>query len=119
MANFKALFINGKRDKARRYVDATNPNNIISRRQHDNVTGKIATRPSSGKRFKAESIPSRIASTVKRDLPITQTGGKRAVQGKKIQKPPSRYSSDIKTFATKHNMTPSEVRKDSQFKLLN
>jgi predicted GIY-YIG superfamily endonuclease len=120
MANYTPLFdANGKRDKARRFVNEKDSKDIISRRQHDNLTGAIASRPSSGKRFKPESIPSKVVSAVKREVPITQTGGKKAVRGVKIRKPPSRYSADIQTFAKKHNMKAGDVRKDPQFKLLN
>lgn len=105
---FIPLYVDGKRDSARRYVDESNPSNIISRRQFDNLSGKIAVRPSSGKRF----IP-------QVDNLATTTTNKQQVSTKLSSKPPSRYATDIDNYARKHNMRKQDARRDPQFKLLN
>lgn len=117
-SHYKALFINGKRDKARRYESGNG--SIISRRQFEKASGLLANRPSSQPKSALKKIATSVVSKVTgREVPVTQTGGKKAVRGVKISRPPSRYSADITNFAAKHNMKKGGVRKDPQFKLLN
>lgn len=99
---------NGKRDKARRYIDENNPlAQPVSRRKAETLLGKLANRPSSGKHFNPQ-----------KELETTTTN-KKQVPSKLSSRTPSRYSRDIDNFAKKHNMRKQDVRRDPQFKMLN
>lgn len=108
MATYKELFINGKRDKARRFYEVGDPTKLISRRKHDTITGKIASRPSSGKHFKPTT------SSVPKSPKVTQIvpGG---TPGGKLKE----YKSRVKAYSGTHNMTFAQTRSSKTFQGLN
>lgn len=103
-SDFTPLFINGKRDKARRYVSKSDDTVKVSRRQYEKASGLLANRPSS--QPKSKQVP-------------TPTPRGKAVKGVKIEKAPSRYSADISNYAKKYGLSKQQARSDFTFKLLN
>lgn len=113
MATYKELFINGKRDKARRFYEVGDPTKLISRRKYDTITGKIASRPSSGKHFKPTTSTHKGVS-VPKPSKVTQIvpGG---TPGGKLKE----YKSRVKAYAGTHNMTFAQTRSSKTFQGLN